>query len=276
MEAGLIWYRTPMAMQSMYSAAPELAITRWFNTADNPTLADLRGEVVVLEAFQMLCPGCVSHGLPQAKRIQQAFGDDLTVLGPPLRIRTSRRHGPPVSLEASPARVPHHLPGRCRRPRSRYHPPHFDGPVPTAGHSEPCGHRPGRSHSASTHLARPMISMSGLYLARLIDRASPWTGGRLRSRHRLFCPHVEVSSLPDLTPASAPQVRRSQEPAHVFHVNHSCRSCDNHPCRSIGAPNDNQRSPPAPFIGIERGPSRPTALTPCSNPKAAPHRWIRA
>ena len=31
-----------------------------------------------------------------------------------------------------------------------------------------------------------------------------------------------------------------------------------------------------PFIGIERGPSRPTALTPCSNPKAAPHRWIRA
>ncbi len=81
MEAGLIWYRTPMTMQSTYPAAPELAITRWFNTADNPTLADLRGEVVVLEAFQMLCPGCVSHGLPQAKRIQQAFGDDLTVLG---------------------------------------------------------------------------------------------------------------------------------------------------------------------------------------------------
>ena len=29
----------------------------------------------------MLCPGCVSHGLPQAKRIQQAFGGDVTVLG---------------------------------------------------------------------------------------------------------------------------------------------------------------------------------------------------
>ena len=48
------------------------------------------------------------------------------------------------------------------------------------------------------------------------------------------------------------------------------------PKTAIGAPNDNQRPPPAPFIGIERGPSRPTALTPCSNPKAAPHRWIRA
>ena len=43
---------------------------------------------------------------------------------------------------------------------------------------------------------------------------------------------------------------------------------------AIGAPNDNQRPPPAPFIGIERGPSHPTALTPCPNPKAAPHRWI--
>ena len=48
------------------------------------------------------------------------------------------------------------------------------------------------------------------------------------------------------------------------------------PRTDIGPPNDNQRPPPAPFIGIERGPSRPTALTPCSNPKAAPHRWIRA
>ena len=71
----------PLTMQSTYPAAPELAITRWFNTADNPTLEDLRGEVVVIEAFQMLCPGCVSHGLPQAKRIHQTFGDDVTVLG---------------------------------------------------------------------------------------------------------------------------------------------------------------------------------------------------
>jgi hypothetical protein len=58
-----------------------LAISRWFNTDGNPTLADLRGEVVVVEAFQMLCPGCVSHGLPQAMRIHNTFGDAVTVLG---------------------------------------------------------------------------------------------------------------------------------------------------------------------------------------------------
>ena len=68
-------------MQSTYPAAPELAISRWFNTARTPTLADLRGAVVVIEAFQMLCPGCVAHGLPQAKRIQLAFANDVTVLG---------------------------------------------------------------------------------------------------------------------------------------------------------------------------------------------------
>ena len=67
--------------QAAYPVAPEWAVTRWFNTAEKPTLADLRGEVVVLEAFQMLCPGCVSHGLPQAQRIQHLFGDAVTLLG---------------------------------------------------------------------------------------------------------------------------------------------------------------------------------------------------
>ena len=86
-------------MQSRCPAAPELAITRWFNTADKPTLAALRGEVVVIEAFQMLCPGCVSHGLPQAQRIQYAFGDDVTVLG--LHCVFEHHNAmTPVSLEA--------------------------------------------------------------------------------------------------------------------------------------------------------------------------------
>ncbi len=88
-----------MTTQSSISTAPELAIARWFNSDDNPTLADLKGEVVVIEAFQMLCPGCVSHGLPQAQRIQQNFPDDVTLLG----LHTVFEHHEamtPVSLEA--------------------------------------------------------------------------------------------------------------------------------------------------------------------------------
>lgn len=53
------------------SDAPPLEVERWFNTDDPPTLARLRGRVVVLHAFQMLCPGCVAHALPQAKRLHE-------------------------------------------------------------------------------------------------------------------------------------------------------------------------------------------------------------
>lgn len=70
-----------MTVDPIGPPAPELAVDQWFNTADTPTIASLRGRVVVIEAFQMLCPGCVSHGLPQAQRIHQMFGDEVTVLG---------------------------------------------------------------------------------------------------------------------------------------------------------------------------------------------------
>lgn len=53
--------------------APELQVSQWLNTGAPLTLAALRGRVVVLHAFQMLCPGCVSHGIPQAKAIHNAF-----------------------------------------------------------------------------------------------------------------------------------------------------------------------------------------------------------
>lgn len=62
--------------------APRLQVSRWLNTPAPITLESLRGRVVVLHAFQMLCPACVSHGLPQAKAIHEALaGDDLVVLG---------------------------------------------------------------------------------------------------------------------------------------------------------------------------------------------------
>jgi peroxiredoxin len=62
--------------------APELCVQEWINTQNPISLADLRGRVVVLHAFQMLCPGCVSHGIPQAIQIHNAFSrDDVVVVG---------------------------------------------------------------------------------------------------------------------------------------------------------------------------------------------------
>lgn len=62
--------------------APPWSIDCWFGTDGPLDLESLRGRVVVLHAFQMLCPGCVSHGLPQAKRVAAAFSpSDVAVVG---------------------------------------------------------------------------------------------------------------------------------------------------------------------------------------------------
>ena len=69
---------------SPYEPAPDWRISQWFNTDELLSPGALRGYVVVLHAFQMLCPGCVSHGIPQTKAIHQAF--------PPNRVRVIGLH----------------------------------------------------------------------------------------------------------------------------------------------------------------------------------------
>lgn len=69
-------------MTEATTPAPAIDAACWFNTDTPLNLDALRGRVVVIEAFQMLCPGCVSHGLPQASRIRETFGHgDVVVLG---------------------------------------------------------------------------------------------------------------------------------------------------------------------------------------------------
>ncbi|MGL4301201.1 MAG: redoxin domain-containing protein [Sphingomonas sp.] len=62
--------------------APEFDVATWLNTPQPITLASLAGKVVLIEAFQMLCPGCVEHGLPQAARVRAAFPtSEVAVIG---------------------------------------------------------------------------------------------------------------------------------------------------------------------------------------------------
>ena len=79
--------------------APPLATTDWFNSPPLK-LEDLRGSVVVLGTFQMLCPGCVQAGLPQLQRVYDGFDRDLVkVIG----LHTVFEHHAamtPVSLKA--------------------------------------------------------------------------------------------------------------------------------------------------------------------------------
>ncbi len=65
-----------------FPLALPLQVTQWFNTPQPLTLDSLKGRVVVLHAFQMLCPGCVSHALPQAQAVHRQFtGEDISVIG---------------------------------------------------------------------------------------------------------------------------------------------------------------------------------------------------
>ena len=62
--------------------APELLVQSWFNT-DRPMLVSgLRGRVIVLAAFQVLCPNSVAGAVPQARRIFETFEPkDVAVIG---------------------------------------------------------------------------------------------------------------------------------------------------------------------------------------------------
>lgn len=69
-------------MNALADGSPPLQASHWINSPTPVTLDGLRGKVVVLHTFQMLCPGCVSHGLPQALRIHRLFAPDMvTVIG---------------------------------------------------------------------------------------------------------------------------------------------------------------------------------------------------
>lgn len=63
---------------------PAWDVQTWLNTELPLTLEGLRGRVVVLEAFQMLCRGCAAHGIPQMQAIHQAF--------PPSRVQVVGLH----------------------------------------------------------------------------------------------------------------------------------------------------------------------------------------
>jgi len=61
--------------------APEPELEQWFQGAPC-SLQSLAGDVVLIEVFQVNCPGCFAHALPEAARLHQAYhARGLSVLG---------------------------------------------------------------------------------------------------------------------------------------------------------------------------------------------------
>lgn len=69
--------RAAHAYRRWMDEAPELDVTGWIGTPS--PLSSLRGKVVLLETFQMLCPGCVTRGLPQAQKVHRMLRDVAVV-----------------------------------------------------------------------------------------------------------------------------------------------------------------------------------------------------
>ena len=65
-----------------YAMASELDVSEWINVAQPVHLQALRGRVVVIAVFQILCPASVSYGIAQAIGIHNRFpARDTAVLG---------------------------------------------------------------------------------------------------------------------------------------------------------------------------------------------------
>lgn len=77
--------------------APALETVAWINTPEPLTLSELTGKVVVIHAFQMLCPGCVSLGIPQASTIHELYAKEaVQVIG----LHTVFEHHDVMTLDA--------------------------------------------------------------------------------------------------------------------------------------------------------------------------------
>lgn len=69
-------------MTAVPALFPPWAVASWLNVADPSLAPDVAGRVVVTGAFQMLCPGCVEHCLPQLRKVAATFSrEEVEVLG---------------------------------------------------------------------------------------------------------------------------------------------------------------------------------------------------
>lgn len=58
----------------------DIEVLKWINVGGDFQIPE--GKVVAVHAFQMLCPGCVLHGVPQSQRLHSLFSPErVAVLG---------------------------------------------------------------------------------------------------------------------------------------------------------------------------------------------------
>ena len=79
------------------SEAPLWDCSDWLNSGAPITQEQFPGRVVAAAAFQMLCPGCLAHTIPQLQRVRDLFSpEQVTVIG----LRTGFEHHAAMGIES--------------------------------------------------------------------------------------------------------------------------------------------------------------------------------
>ena len=79
--------------------APELAGAAWFNVAAPLTLPALRGKVVLLDFWTYGCINCM-HVIPDLRRLEEKYRDEIVVIGVHSAKFANERKGGPHSAES--------------------------------------------------------------------------------------------------------------------------------------------------------------------------------
>ena len=130
--------------------APEIHAQQWHNS-DPLSIAALRGKVVAVHAFQMPCPGCISHGLPQASAIQELYSSDqVQVIG----LHSVFEHHSVMTPEALKVFIHEYRLGftiSIDQPAEHGPDPKNHGSLSVAGHTEPGFDRSSGAYSSQSH-----------------------------------------------------------------------------------------------------------------------------
>lgn len=62
---------------TLQKSIQQFKVSKWLNTSNSFSPDLLSGKIVAVHAFQMLCPGCVLHGIPQAQKLHSLFNDNI-------------------------------------------------------------------------------------------------------------------------------------------------------------------------------------------------------
>ncbi len=71
---GILFFGTKAESVSSEKQAPEWVVSEWINS-DGFTLSDMRGKVVIIDFFQLWCPGCNKFSGPLMKKWEGKYSN---------------------------------------------------------------------------------------------------------------------------------------------------------------------------------------------------------